>query len=213
MKKNTTLRSKLFWVGEHSYELYKNTDHLILDNFDNQVLLYQRLDNSVVNEKEIVFLDEFFPMNTREYCVSDLQKPVSLFMKDRKIPFEEGVIIGDASEILVQTVVEVGTLDLVDEDSLGKTVADFDLVHKMDSSAEFNKVDVSNFSILFLKEAMLFKDTLEEAKLIKNKAPKTFNKVISEKGDNLKMNEFLFHLENGLEEAISKSGGVELYAI
>ena len=30
---------------------------------------------------------------------------------------------------------------------------------------------------------------------------------------NLKMNEFLFHLENGLEEAISKSGGVELYAI
>ncbi len=209
MKNNTKIKEKIYWVGEHSHEVFKNTDQLILNNFDNQVLLYSRIDSEFSLSAEIVYLDEFFPMKERNYVISDLQKPISQFMKDRNIPFEKGLIIGDASEILVQALIEVSTFEESNLNRIKETVSEFEVVHKIDPSDEFNMVDVSGFSMFFLKEAMPFKDSLILSNQYKTKATKTFHQVISQKDSEFKMNEFLFHLENGLDEAVVKSKGLE----
>ena len=214
MKNEANIKEKIYWIGEHSYEIYKQTNKLILENFDNQVLIYSRIDSNTPISNDIIYLDEFFPMNERNYLVADLQKPISHFMKDRKIPFEKGLIIGDASEIIVQALVAVGSFEFGELYSREEIVADFEEVHKIETDTEkikeFNMVDVSGFSILFLNEAMPFKDSLETAKEYKVRADKTFHHVLKQKNQEFNMNEFLFHLENGLNEAVSKSSGVEL---
>ncbi len=210
MKKTSLNKEKIYWIGEHSFEIYKNINQVILDNFENQVLLYSRDNSDLPTSNEISYLDEFFPMQERNYSVSDLQKPISLFLKDRKIPFEKGLIIGDASEIIVQSVIAVGGFDLGEFSSKEEVDINFEVVHKIETEKEFNMVDVSGFSILFLDEVMPFKDSLETAKQFKAKASKTFHNVINQKNQEFNMTEFLFHLENGLNEAVSKSNGLEL---
>ena len=212
MKNDANIKEKIYWIGEHSFEIYKNTNKSILESFDNQVLLYSRIDSDAPISNDIIYLDEFFPMNERNYLVADLQKPISYFMKDRKIPFEKGLIVGDASEIIVQALVAVGAFESGDLYSREEIVADFEEVHKIetDTLREFNMVDVSGFSILFLNEAMPFKDSLETAKEYKAKADKTFHHVLKQKNQEFNMSEFLFHLESGLNEAVRKSNGIEL---
>ena len=210
MKNNSTLKEKIYWIGEHSFEIYKNTNESILNNFENEVLLYSRINPETSTSSQIIYLDEFFPMQERDYSVSDLQKPISLFLKDRKIPFEKGLIIGDASEIIVQALVAVGVLELGELNLKEEMEAEFESVNKIDNKREFNMVDVSGFSILFLDEVMPFKDSKEISKQVKSKSTKTFHHVINQKGKDFNINEFLFHLENGLDEAVSKSNGLEL---
>ena len=210
MEENYLLKQKIYWIGQHAYDLYLNTDTLIVDNYVNEILLFERIESNQFHQKEIVFLDEFFPLQDRNYNVEDLITPISKFMKDRNIPFENGLIIGDASEILVQAFVEIGTFDLSEIQNV-EVEAAFDFVHRIDSTNSLEMVDVSGFSILFLKEAVPFKDTVELALHYKDKASKTFNKIIVSKINDLKLNEFLFHLENGVEEAVDLSEGVEFY--
>ena len=210
-KMSQTSKQKIYWIGEHSYQLFKNTDQLILNNFNNQILLYSRINSKEVTSHEIIYLDEFFPMKERNYILSDLQKPISLYLKDKKIPYDKGLIIGDASEILVQSLVTVGTFEISDFNKINEDITDFELVHKIENIEEFNKIDVSGFSILFLEEAIPFKDTIEKAHLYKEKATKTFNYVIVQKEGGFELNEFLYHLENGIVDAVSKSIGVEFY--
>ena len=210
-KNNTEIKQKIYWVGEHSFDIYKSTDPLILNNFDNQLLLFSRTEAIDNQNESIVYLDEFYPMMEREYVVSDLQKPVAVFLKDRNISFETGLIIGDASERLVQTVVSVGSFENIEIKEINVLEEEFALANKIKANNEFNMVDVSGFSILFLKEAMPFKDELENANVYKGQSTKTFQNVLNVANSEFKMNEFLYHLDNGVEEAVELSNGVEYF--
>ena len=210
MKNNSTFKEKIYWIGEHSFEIYKNTNQSILNNFENEVLLFSRINADTNDSSPIIYLDEFFPIQDRNYSVSDLQKPISYFLKDRKIPFEKGLIIGDASEIIVQALVAVGVLELDELFSEEEMVSEFEAVNKIETKQEFTMVDVSGFSILFLEEVIPFKDAVESAKKVKSKSTKTFHHVLNQKNNDFNMNEFLFHLESGIEEAVNKSNGLEL---
>ena len=58
-KNNTEIKQKIYWVGEHSFDIYKSTDPLILNNFDNQLLLFSRTEAIDNQNESIVYLDEF----------------------------------------------------------------------------------------------------------------------------------------------------------
>ncbi len=214
MKNEQKFKQKIYWIGEHSFEIYKTTNKSVLEGYENQVLMYSRIDGNSSNSNEVIYLDEFFPMIERNYIVADLQKPVSEFLKDRNVPFEKGLIIGDASENIVQALVDVGSFELEESLYSDEIVSNFEEVYKIendsDRSKEFNMVDVSGFSILFLEEMIPFKDSLEKAVEYKSKAAKTFNYVLKQTKHEFDMNQFLLHFENGLNAAVNKCNGIEL---
>ena len=65
MKNNSTLKEKIYWIGEHSFEIYKNTNESILNNFENEVLLYSRINPETSTSSQIIYLDEFFPKSIK----------------------------------------------------------------------------------------------------------------------------------------------------
>ena len=49
------------------------------------------------------------------------------------------------------------------------------------------------------------------ATIFKNRSTKTFQNVLTEYNSEFKINEFLYHLDNGIEAAVNSSKGVEYY--
>jgi len=209
MEKNKTT---LYWVGENAYSVYKNSNEFVLNQFDHEVLLYSNTGNEI-NENS-TYLDEFYPLFDTEYSVQGLIKSVAAFLKERGVAFQAGLFIGDASEVLVQTIVEVGTQLYISSDSKNNSSEKvpqelFLMAFKLQEKEVLETVNLMDCSFLFLKEAIPFLDSLKASEVSVLKAQKGFSRVLKVTQLIPELNDFLFHYsQEGIDLALHNSSVV-----
>jgi len=200
-KKN---KETILWIGDHAKHIFMNTDKSVLSFYENKLLLFEREDNQNDPDIDVTYLDEFYPMFNRTYSVKDLNKPVCDYLKQINNNSNDGLIIGDGSEILFQAIVDSSyNQDL----TLKEKQVDFSFqnVEKIDVTNDFQLMNLMNKDVLFLKEAMPFSDIIQEANKVKSIARKGFkNKLEANKTLN-NLNEFLWDYHDGLEIALQKT--------
>lgn len=190
----------ILWVGEHAFVEYKQLNTSILNTYDHLVLRYTRQDK-VMEKDTIYFLDEFAYLPEGSYSKDALFFALLSWVKERGLAFQEGLIVGDASEILMQSFVSVSTFPVTQETQKEEF---FNAAYQLDTSNSKEWIDLSVFNLLFLKESIPFSDVLKEAEQTKKVALQNYHTVLHVATNPFSMNDFLFFYQDGIEE-VTKS--------
>lgn len=191
----------ILWIGEHAYEEFKQLKTSITSNYEHFVVRYTRLDKACKNAS-VYFLDEYTYLPEGSYTKEALRLPLLNWLKEKGIALQEGLIVGDVSELLMQIFISVSTFPI--PSNTQKEEALFEAVYQLDSTYSIDWIDFSVYKLLFLNESITFSDVLEEAELTKQNAVRGFNSVLHVTAQSFSMNDFLFFYQEGLEE-IAKS--------
>jgi hypothetical protein len=199
MEKST--KPWILWVGEHAYEEFKQLNASITSNYEHLVVRYSRLDKTSENAS-VYFLDEYIYLPEGSYTKEALRLPLLNWVKEKGIALQEGLIIGDASELLMQIFVSISTFPI--STILQKEEVLFEKVYQLDSTYSKEWIDFSVYNLLFLNESIPFLDVLKEAELTKQNTVRGFNSVLHVATKPFSMNDFLFYYHEGIEQ-VAKS--------
>lgn len=205
MDEQETKRS-VIWVGEHAFKEYNQLNTSTLNLYNHFVLRYTRYDKTEINTS-IYYLDEYTYLPEENYSKKALSISLVNWLKDKGIAFQEGIIIGDSSEILMQSFVDASTFSIPHESNKEEIL--FDAVYQLDSSYSKDWVNLSGFSVLFLKESIPFSDILQEAEQTKNEAYNNYNSVLYVAHNPFSINGFLFYYQDGLEEIMKSMQSIQ----
>ena len=191
----------ILWIGEHAYEEFNQLKTSITSNYEHFVVRYTRLDKACKNAS-VYFLDEYTYLPEGSYLKEILSFPLLNWLKEKGIALQEGLIVGDASEVLMQTFISISTFPIPNE--IQNEVPLFEAVYHLDTIDSKEWIDFSVYNLLFINESITCSDVLEEAELTKQNAVRGFNSVLHVTAQSFSMNDFLFFYQEGLEE-IAKS--------
>ena len=187
----------ILWIGEHAFEEFKQLNTSITTNYEHLVLRYSRLDKASENAS-VYFLDEYTYLPEGSYTKEALHLPLLNWLKEKGIALQEGLIVGDASELLMQTFISVSTFPI--PTNTQKEEALFEAVYQLDSTYSIDWIDFSVYNLLFLNESIPFLDVIQEAEITKQNSVKGFNSVLHVTAQSFSMNDFLFFYQEGIEE-------------
>ncbi len=197
--KQATTKPWVLWIGERAYEEFKQLNASIVTNFEHLVLRYTRLDKAP-QTAAIYFLDENTYLPEECYTKETLSLPLLNWLKEKGIAFQEGLIVGDASEVLMQTFISVSTFPISIESQ--KEEALFEAAYQLDTTYSKEWIDLSVYNLLFLKESIPFSDVIQEAEITKQNAVRGFNSVLYTTEQPFSINDFLFYYQEGIEEIV-----------
>jgi hypothetical protein len=196
---HTSTKPWILWIGEHAYEEFKQLNSSIIHNYEHILLRYSRLDKASENAS-IYFLDEYTYLPEGSYTKETLHLPLINWLKEIGIALREGLIVGDASELLMQTFISISTFPIPTNTQNEEVL--FQAVYQLDSHFSIDWIDFSVYNLLFLNESIPFLDVIREAELTKKNAIRGFNSALHVTAQPFTMNDFLFYYQDGLEELL-----------
>jgi hypothetical protein len=199
MEQSTT-KPWILWVGEHAFEEYKQLNVNILNTYEHLILRFTRQDK-VKEDCSVYFLDEFTYLPEGSYSKDALTFALISWLKERGLAFQQGLIVGDASEILMQTFVSVSTFTASQETQKEEL---FSAVYQLDATYSKEWIDLSVFNLLFLNESIPFSDVLQEAEQTRKDALNNYHAVLHVATKPFSINDFLFYYQDSIEE-VTKS--------
>jgi hypothetical protein len=198
----------ILWVGEHAYEEFKLLNTSITTNYEHLVLRYTRLDKAT-EDSSIYFLDEYTYLPEGSYLKEILSFPLLNWLKEKGIALQEGLIVGDASEVLMQTFISISTFPIPNEIQNEEPL--FEAVYHLDTIDSKEWIDFSVYNLLFLKESIPFSDVVQEAEITKQTSLKGFNEVMLVNSQPFSINDFLYYYQDGLAEVIKSITSIKKY--
>lgn len=197
---NNTIK-KIIWIGEHSFEKYKALNESVKKMFSHQVIRYTRDVNSIKDEN-IIYLDEFNYLPSDSFDLQNVSLIISEWLQTSRISIENGIIVGDASELLFQSWLEVTTSNASNKNEVNLDLHKFEEVHFLMESDGLNHININQFDLLFLHEAIPFIDTIEKSNLFKSRALSFYNLIFYAKNDEFSINDFLFRFVEGEDNVL-----------
>ena len=191
----------ILWIGEHAYEEFKQLNTSITTNYEHLVVRYTRLEKATENAS-VYFLDEYTYLAEGSYTKEALHLPLLNWLKEKGVALQEVLIVGDATELLMQTFISVSTFPIQNE--IQKEAPLFEEVYQLDTIDSKEWIDFSVYNLLFLNESIPFLDVIQEAEITKQNSIKGFKSVLYVTALPFSMNDFLFYYQEGLE-ALAKS--------
>lgn len=198
--KNNTIK-KIIWIGEHSFEKYKELNESVKKMFSHQVIRYTREVNSLKDEN-IVYLDEFNYLPTDSFDLQGVSLILSDWLQTSRISIENGIVVGDASELIFQSWLEVTTYHTSIKNEVDLDLYKFEEAHFLMEGDGLNHVNISQFDLLFLYEAIPFIDTVEKSNIYKGRSLNSYNSIFYANNDVFSINDFLFRFTEGEENIL-----------
>lgn len=198
--KNNTIK-KIIWIGEHSFEKYKELNESVKKMFSHQVIRYTREVNSLKDEN-IVYLDEFNYLPTDSFDLQGVSLILSDWLQTSRISIENGIVVGDASELIFQSWLEVTTYHTSIKNEVDLDLYKFEEAHFLMESDGLNHINISQFDLLFLYEAIPFIDTIEKSNIYKGRSLNSYNSIFYANNDVFSINDFLFRFTEGEENIL-----------
>jgi hypothetical protein len=198
--KNNTIK-KIIWIGEHSFEKYKELNESVKKMFSHQVIRYTREVNSLKDEN-IVYLDEFNYLPTDSFDLQGVSLVLSDWLQTSRISIENGIVVGDASELIFQSWLEVTTYHTSIKNEVDLDLYKFEEAHFLMESDGLNHINISQFDLLFLYEAIPFIDTIEKSNIYKGRSLNSYNSIFYANNDVFSINDFLFRFTEGEENIL-----------
>ena len=186
----------ILWIGEHAYEEFKQLNTSITTNYEHLVVRYTRLKKATENAS-VYFLDEYTYLAEGSYTKEALHLPLLNWLKEKGVALQEVLIVGDATELLMQTFISVSTFPIQNE--IQKEAPLFEEVYQLDTIDSKEWIDFSVYNLLFLNESIPFLDVIQEAEITKQNSIKGFKSVLYVTALPFSMNDFLFYYQEGLE--------------
>lgn len=198
--KNNTIK-KIIWIGEHSFEKYKELNESVKKMFSHQVIRYTREVNSLKDEN-IVYLDEFNYLPTDSFDLQGVSLILSDWLQTSRISIENGIVVGDASELIFQSWLEVTTYHTSIKNEVDLDLYKFEEAHFLMEGDGLNHINISQFDLLFLYEAIPFIDTVEKSNIYKGRSLNSYNSIFYANNDVFSINDFLFRFTEGEENIL-----------
>lgn len=156
------------------------SDKSVLQQFEVQIILFDRLSDpeNSLDASIVTYVKEFYPRINQQYTLSDLNVPVHALLASRiralKSTKRGALLIGDSSELLFQSIIDVGFGFTRNEIDDSMRVNPFEEVALIDAKTSKNHLNLTEFDALFLKEQMPFEEEMNAAIVFRNTGMRGF---------------------------------------
>jgi hypothetical protein len=192
MKKETHFGDRILWIGDKAAETYRKTNKSVLEQFNNQILLYENKTKEAP-EKNVTYLKDLRGNENLEYDAGQLKEALKSFIQTENAA-DADLLIGSSFELLFQQLLEsykAGRTTDKKKNFTNEMLFSYSLSREMDTSS---KKTSDAKKVLFLHQEVPFKDMLMEARLTMESARKKFTETFTTKSSETDISEFLFRL-------------------
>lgn len=193
MKKEKSTGERILWVGDKAAETFKKTNRSVLDQFNNNILLYDKRTGDDLREN-VTYLKDLIDKKDLEYKPEELRAALTELLENQKI-MDADLLIGSSFELLFQELLNIYKPGEKKSQNSSKSKASETLfsysLYKNSELPSLGKKNLKN--VLFLHQDVPFTDMKEESNETMKSAGKHFYNVYATQNSDTDLNEFLFN--------------------